>query len=173
MTAIARPYVAAAFEYANANHEIPAWENMLVAAATIAKNPAVSELLMSPQITSEQMVEFFSSILVNELNTARKNFICLLAENHRLNVLPDIAELFKEYRAVQEKSITVQVVSAIELPNAYKQKLSQSLAKRLQRQIELQCDIDPSLIGGAIIRAGDTVIDGSIRGKLARLEDFI
>lgn len=173
MTAIARPYVAAAFEYASAHQELPAWETMLETAAQIALNPSVTQLLMSPKINEQQRTSLFCEILASQLNEERKNFIRLLAENNRLTILPEIAALFKTYRATQEKTITVDVTSAVDLNADYQQKLMNALSIRLHRQVELECKVDPSLIGGVMIRAGDTVIDGTIKGKLARLVEFI
>ncbi|MDR3478134.1 MAG: F0F1 ATP synthase subunit delta [Gammaproteobacteria bacterium] len=173
MTTIARPYVAAAFEYALAKKALPAWEAMLLAAANLTIDPRVTVLLASPGVTTDQLGDFYCDILASYLDAEMTNFIRLLAENNRLSVLPDIAALFKEARAAQEKTMIVEVQSAAPLEEAYKQKLVTALTKRLQRQVELQCEIDPALLGGVLIRAGDTVIDGSIRGKLNRLNEFI
>ena len=173
MTAIARPYVAAAFEYASERQELPAWETMLQTAAQIALNPSVTQLLKSPKISKQQITGLFCEILASQLNEERKNFIRLLAENNRLTMLPEIAALFKTYRATQEKTMTVDVTSAVELSADYQQKLMNALNIRLHRQVKLACKVDPSLLGGVMIRAGDTVIDGTIEGKLARLLDFI
>jgi F-type H+-transporting ATPase subunit delta len=173
MTSVARPYVAAAFEYALAKNDLSAWESMLNSAAAITQNAAAAALLVNPKITKTQLAEFFCGILSASLNTERTNFIRLLAEKNRLSILPDIAELFKAARALQEKTMTVQVTSAVPLDNAYQQKLIQALTKRLQRQVELQTHVDPALLGGVMVRMNDTVIDGSIRGKLNRLIEFI
>jgi F-type H+-transporting ATPase subunit delta len=93
----------------------------------------------------------------------------LLAENKRLPLLPDIAELFHELYETYQKQTTVKVTSATELNSHYNELLTKSLSKRLQRKISLVCETDPSLLGGAIVAAGDLVIDGSLRGKLNRL----
>ena len=88
-------------------------------------------------------------------------------------VLPDIAELFSAYYAALEKTSTVRVVTAVDMPEDFRQKLTQALTKRVQREVTLQCEVDPSIIGGAIIHVGgDRVIDDSIRGKLTRLLEF-
>jgi len=173
MTTLARPYATAAFEYASAHHAIPAWEAVLDAAARLTQDESVRKLLANPSITLKQMTDFYSDILASLLNTEMSNFIRLLAEYDRLPVLPDIADLFKSYRAEQEKTLTVQVISAVELDKGYQQKLSSALTKRLQREISLECSIDTNLLGGAVIRAGDTVLDGSVRGKLNRMVEFI
>jgi F-type H+-transporting ATPase subunit delta len=172
-TTIARPYAAAAFEYALAKHDLPAWETMLQAAAFITKDEALARLLSSPHVTSQQLADVYYEMLAANLDPEKTNFIRLLAENSRLTSLPAIYELFQAARAAQEKTLSVQVVSAVKLTDAYKEKLKQALTKRLQRQVQLDCEIDTSLLGGAVVRAGDTVIDGSIRGKLMRLNEFI
>lgn len=169
LTAIARPYALAAFESALEKSDLAAWEIMLRDAALIANNPAVSELFSRPEITREQLRDLFCEVLASILDTEKKNFLWLLADKGRLPALADIAELFADYRAEHEKSMTVKVVSAVTLDEHYKNKLMNALTKRLQRKVSLQCDVDPALLAGAVIYAGDTVIDGSVRGKLNRL----
>lgn len=173
MTTVARPYAAAAFEYALAKQDIPAWETMLQAAANLTQNPAVISLLVNPKVTKSQLADLFCEMLAPFLNAERTNFIRLVADKKRLSNLADVAQLFQTARAALEKTINVEVVSAVELDDIYQQKLTKALTKRLQRQVHLQTKIDPNLLGGAIVRAGDIVIDGSVRGKLTRLIDFI
>ena len=108
-------------------------------------------------------------MLSMQMNTEQNNFLKLLALHKRLNVLPEILELFNAHDALLEKISKVRVITAIEAQEAFKQKLAQQLTKRIQREVTLQCEIDPAIIGGAIIHIGDRVIDGSIRGKLSRL----
>jgi F-type H+-transporting ATPase subunit delta len=170
---IARPYVAAAFEYAAEKKDISKWESMLDAAALTAANPAVMALMQNPETSAEQLAEFFCDILKKLLDKHKTNFIRLLAEKNRLAELPAIAELFKVARAEAEQMLTVQVTSAEPLKKAYQDKLVKALSKRLSRTVELQCEVDETLLGGVIVRAGDLVIDGSIRGKLSRLNNFI
>jgi F-type H+-transporting ATPase subunit delta len=169
MTTLARPYAVAAFETALANNALPAWEGMLNSAALVVQDKQIIQLLDNPNMTVQQLSTLFCDVLAPVLDAEKTNFLRLLAENKRLPLLPDIALLFTSYRAEHEKSVDVNVVSAVVLDDVYQQKLTQSLAKRLQRKVSLHCSVDPSLIGGAIVRAGDTVIDGSVRGKLNRL----
>lgn len=173
MTTIARPYAHAAFEYALAKKTLPAWEAMLSSAALVTENPQVQRLLSNPSISIGQITSFYCDVLASMLDEEQKNFLHLLADNGRLAALPDIAALFKTYRAEQEKTLTVQVTSAVDLDQSYKQKLADALTRRLQRKVTLQCDIDADLLGGAIVTAGDTVIDGSVRGKLNRLVESL
>lgn len=170
-TTIARPYMSAAFEFAEQKKDLAAWQKMLEQAAQVTLNSDVEKLLASPDISSVKICDLYFDILAKYLDEPKKNFLRLLAENHRLEALPDIAELFKQARDESEKEITVQVTSSTRLPDAYQQKLINALTKRLHRKVELECEIDPSILGGAIVRAGDLVIDGSVRGKLTRLLD--
>jgi F-type H+-transporting ATPase subunit delta len=169
LTTIARPYANAAFEYALKGQALAAWEVMLRSGATMAEQDNVLFLLSSPQISSSQLADLFSDVLAKVLDPEQANFLRLLAENKRLSLLPEIASLFVSYRAEHEKTMNVQVVSAIELSDNYKEKIIEKLNVRLKRRVSLHCEVDPSLLGGAVIRAGDMVIDGSVRGKLNRL----
>jgi F-type H+-transporting ATPase subunit delta len=169
MTTLARPYAVAAFEVALEAHALDSWKGLLNSAAQIVQDPEVVSLLDNPHATMRQLLTLFCDVLAPFLDDEKKNFLSLLAENKRLPLLPDIAALFTTYCAEHEKSIDVEVVSAVTLDALYQQKLVQSLTKRLQRNVSLQCSVDPSILGGAWIRANDTVIDGSVRGKLNRL----
>jgi len=169
LTTIARPYANAAFEYALDKNDLSNWEVMLLSAATLVSQPKVNLLLSSPEVSSIQLAELFTDVLSKVLDTAKTNFLQLLAENKRLSVLPEIAALFKAYREDYEKIMNVQVTSAIELSESYQEKLIKKLTHRLKRRVTLECEVDPLLLGGAIVRAGDMVIDGSVRGKLNRL----
>jgi F-type H+-transporting ATPase subunit delta len=173
MTSIARPYAIAAFEYALAHNEVEAWVAMLEAGALMVQDSAVKNVLKSPKVTQKQLEDLFCDVLAVLLNTERKNFIKLIATNNRLVELSEIIALFKTYLAEHEKTITVRVSSVVALDDSYKAKLTQSLEKRFHKLVRLDCQIDANLIGGIIIHAGDTVIDGSVRGKLNRLREFL
>lgn len=172
-TSIARPYALAAFEYALAQNSLPAWEEFLQTAAVVAQDPLIVRFMASPEVNKAQLAELLCDVLKSEMDTQKSNFISLLAEHKRFAVIPEIAEQFKQHREEHEKKMTVEVVSAVALDAEQKAKLAQALTKRLKLQVALQCSVDSSLLGGAIIRAGDHVIDGSVRGKLNRLNEFI
>jgi F-type H+-transporting ATPase subunit delta len=173
LTTIARPYAEAAFDYALSKKALAEWEAFLHAAATVAKDPAMAVMLENPQINIKQRRELFCDILASLLDAEKKNFIFLLAENRRLPVLPDIAELFSQYRAAREKTISVEIISAAELDEPTQKKFAAALTERLKQQVTLECKIDADLLAGAIIRAGDLVLDGSVRGKLNRLVESL
>lgn len=167
----ARPYAKAVFEAAMENKAIPAWSNFLQGEAWIVQQPSVQKLLLDPRYTSQQRYEFIIDVSAPLLTTEEgKNFLKLLAENKRLPLLPEIAEIFEEYRIEQEKIAHVKVISAYPLASEEQDQLRKALKIKLQRDITLECQLDKSILGGLIIRAGDLVIDSSVRSKLGRLE---
>jgi F-type H+-transporting ATPase subunit delta len=169
MTTLARPYAMAAFDYALQKNSLSEWKVMLSSAALLVEEKEIVRLLSNPEILRKNTADLCCDILSSVLDAEKENFIRLLAEYNRLPVLPDIAKLFESYCAEQEKNMTVQVISAIALDESYQQKLTTRLANRLKRQVVLQCEVDPTLLGGVIVKAGDVVMDGSVRGKLNRL----
>jgi F-type H+-transporting ATPase subunit delta len=166
---IARPYARAAFAHASEGKELAAWSTMLGAAATAAVDPRVSRLIGNPQVTGEQLVELLADVSKGAAGQGGTNFLLALAENHRLALLPEIAEQFETLRAEVENVVDVEVIAAQEIAPAQQKKLAAALAKRLGREVRMHTKIDETLIGGAIVRAGDLVIDGSLKGRLARL----
>jgi F-type H+-transporting ATPase subunit delta len=166
---IARPYAKAAFETAQAKQQLAAWSKMLAAAAAGVSEPAVQILLGSPKLPKQQVAQIFIELVGQELGDSGANFIRLLAENRRLGLLPVIAQMFEQLRADAERTIEATVISASPLGEGERAALARALKKRLNRDVTLQCETDSRLIGGAVIRAGDLVIDGSVRSKLERL----
>lgn len=167
---IARPYAKALFEIAIARHSVKTWAELLQLAAFVVKQPAVRELLDNPRITAAQGCDFLLKVCRAKLTAEGENLFKLLAQRDRLTALPEIAEIFEAYRAEWEKQAKVLVTSATPLSQEQQNNLTQTLKKRLQRDVILTCRVDNNLIGGLIIQADDLVIDGSVRGKLARLQ---
>lgn len=172
LSSIARPYALAAFDVARNKHQLSEWKAFLESASYMAKQSEVVRLLDNPEVFPEKLFELFQGVLSSQLDTERTNFLRLVSQNKRLNALPEIAEYYSSLCAALEKISKVRVVTAVELQDDLRQKISQSLAKRIQRDVTLQCEIDPSILGGAIIHMGDRVIDGSVRGKLNRLLEY-
>jgi F-type H+-transporting ATPase subunit delta len=169
---IARPYALAAFEYAQAAQQLPAWTAFLKQATFITEQPSVIQVLANSQVLPAQLFDLYQSTFAHPLDAEQKNFLQLLAQNKRLMILPKITEAFNTYYAQLEKISHVRVVTATEPKEEFKQKLVQALTKRINSHVTLECEIDPAILGGAIIHMGDNVIDGSIRGKLTRLLEF-
>ena len=172
-TALARPYAIAVFEYALAQHALPAWEELLQTAAIVAEDPLMIRLMTHPHVGKQALADLFCDVLRSELDSDKKNFIQLLAIHRRFAILPEIARQFKQLRAAADQHITVNVISAVAFSQEQEEKLIRKLAMRFRSKVTLHCTLDPRLIGGMILRAGDHVIDGSVRGKLNRLFEFI
>lgn len=168
MTTIARPYAKAAFDFAVESQTITQWADMLAFAAEVAKNDDIHTLL-SGSYSPETISDIFIKVCGEQLNENGQNFIKVLAENGRLNALPAVAEMFSELKAQYENEIEVEVTAATEMSEAQQTNLVASLEKRLARKIKLNCKVDSAVVGGALIKAGDTVIDATVRGKLERL----
>ena len=142
---------------------------MVQFAAAVSADPEMAALIDSPRFEKSQVAEIIIEICGDKLNDAGKNIIRVLAENDRLEVLPEIAELYEAERAAVEGTVVAEVISATALSDAQQSKIAEALKKRLGREVTLECKTDESLLGGAIIRAGDVVIDGSVIGKLEKL----
>lgn len=169
LSSIARPYALAAFECARDTKQLSEWKAFLEDAAMISRDATVAMLLKNPEFSSTKIFDLYQGVLSSQLNPARKNFLMLLAQNKRFDALPEIFEAYNTYYAALEKSSNVRLVTAITAEKTFKDKLSSAISKRLQRDVALNCEVDPAIIGGAIIHIGDRVIDGSVRGKLNRL----
>jgi F-type H+-transporting ATPase subunit delta len=171
-TTIARPYAKAAFDFAVEINAINTWTEMLTFAAEVAKNDRVASMLAGSE-RSQVVSDFFISICGEQLDEKGQNLIKVMAQNERLGVLPDVVELYLEFVADYAQEITAEVTSAAELSEEQQQKVSASLEQRLARKVKLECRVDKSLISGLVIKAGDLVIDSSIKGQLAKLSDTL
>ncbi|MGF1529414.1 MAG: F0F1 ATP synthase subunit delta [Candidatus Competibacterales bacterium] len=170
-TTIARPYARAAFEYAKSEPQgFERWSASLAFAAAVVEDPDMARLLASPTLSDAQKIALLLDIGGERFDDALKRYLQLLSDYDRLALLPVIAHLYEELRAEAERTLEAELVSALAVDDAQLAKLSEALSKRLDRRVQLSCTIDPSLIGGAVIRANDLVIDGSAAGQLARLE---
>jgi len=166
---IARPYARAAFEEARERQRLAAWSEALRLAAEVVQDPRVVPLLGNPRITPEQLAQLVSDFAGPRIGTEGANFVRTLAANHRLSYLPEISTLFDVLKDEAEGVADVTVTSAAALDEAQRRKLAAALEQRLKRKVRLHCALDPSLIGGAVLRAGDLVIDGSLRTRLDRI----
>lgn len=170
---IARPYARAAYQYAVAHDVVAHWQAMLHGLSYVAKDKRVRRYSASPELTAEQSVAVFFDIgkeLIHQTKAAGKNFLMVMAENKRLLLLPQVAQAFDELYAQDHAQLDVDVISAEPLSQGYKDKIIAALEKRFDKSVLLHCHTDKTLLGGAIIRAGDFVIDGSVSGKLQRMQ---
>ena len=172
LTTIARPYAKAAFDFAVESADIAKWQEMLVFSAQVTNNDDIRNILSSA-LAPEKLAELFIGICEEQLNTQGQNFIKVLADNNRLLALPHISSMFAVLKADYDKEIDVDVTSAIQLSQAQLDNISAALEKRLARKVKLICNVDPALVAGIIIKAGDTVIAASVNSKLNRLSDAL
>ena len=165
---IARPYARAAFDEARGAKRLGPWADALNTGAAVVRDERVHRLLDHPRVSPGQLAQLVIEI-AGGLDEAGRNFVLTLAENRRLGYLPEIAGIFNELKDAEEGIVDVTVTSAAPLDQQQQLTLSEALARRLKRQVRLHCATDPALIGGAVLRAGDLVIDGSLRTRLDRL----
>lgn len=166
---IARPYAKAAFEYARDAKAFAGWSQGLQMAAQIVTDPRVAALSHNPRLVAADLAGLVTDVAGDRLDAGMQNFVRLLAENHRLLLLPEIAAHYEELRSEVENTVDVEVISAVALSGEQQDKLSQALSTRLKRKIRMHTAVDAALLGGAVVRAGDLVIDGSLKGRLQRL----
>jgi F-type H+-transporting ATPase subunit delta len=172
LTTVARPYAIAAFNFAVEKSAIDDWQAMLAFAAEVSMNDNMHHY-MSGAVASGLVTDVFTKVCGDQLDEHGKNLIKVLAENNRLTLLPEISTLYNELKIESEKQVNVDVLSAAILSEAQLTKLSAALEKRFDRKVQLNCSVDPTLIAGMIIKAGDTVIDGSVNSQLNRLNDAL
>ena len=177
---VARPYAQALFELANEAGELAAWSKSLETASQLLADGRVVDYLGNPAFNDKQRLEFLTGLFAKAgarmlagKNRQGANFLRLLLEYGRVSVFPEIAVHFETLKAKVENTVDVTVTSACEISKKHKDAISKALRKRLGRDVRLETKIDKNLIGGAVIRAGDVVIDGSLRTRLEGLSNAL
>lgn len=171
LSTLARPYARAAFEYAREAGKLAQWQQELATAAAVAADDAVATVLADPGLTAQQQASTLCEVCGDAIGSEVKNFVSILADNKRLPLLPEIFEQFEQFKANQEKSVDVEVISAFDLADEMRDKLARGLGAKLEREVNVRTSTDSGLLGGVLIRAGDLVIDGSVRGRLNKLAE--
>ncbi|TAN00742.1 MAG: F0F1 ATP synthase subunit delta [Rhodanobacteraceae bacterium] len=166
---IARPYARAAFEIAAADGAQNEWAAKLAFAAEVAAEPEVIALFGDPRIALQTLASLFMRA-GEAADSTFARFLGVLADNRRLRELPEIAALFEQMKREAEHVLRVRVRSAVPLDDAEAARLAEALKRRFHSDIQLERSVDPSVLGGAVIDAGETVIDGSLKSRLAKLE---
>ncbi|HRD49443.1 MAG: F0F1 ATP synthase subunit delta [Candidatus Competibacter sp.] len=174
--AAARPYARAAFEDAQTTQALPVWSDLLQTAAAITAEPVLYRLLgpWNPQLRGEQKADLVAGLCRDarggaDLPEVFATFLRLLAENHRLHMLPSIAVVFERLRAEAESIVRAELISATAVTDAQRKRVIKALKAKFKRSVVLDCKTDEALVAGAVIRVGDLVIDGSARGRLDKL----
>ena len=169
LATLARPYASAVFEIAKEEELLDRWARVLTLLKTALDEPEVAQLIASPSHTPVRKAITLTDILGDQLNESMRRFVHILAENRRLELLPQILAEFETRLEEEQRTLSVEITSAIELSDPEKQQFEGALRQRFDRDISLTMVVDPSVLGGALIRAGDTVLDGTVRGKLEKL----
>jgi F-type H+-transporting ATPase subunit delta len=173
MNHIARPYARAIFELAKEKDTIEDWSSVLDQLATYASDQAVAEIMADPQVSGAEIVNVFQTLLGELANDYTHNFLLCLAEHSRFVAIQDIAEIYEALKSALENKVDVTLTSAFEVSDEFLETIKSKLKKRFNSDIDIKCQIDESIIGGAIIVAGDLVIDGSVQGKMQRLSNSL
>lgn len=173
LATIARPYANAVFSLAKSENSLNQWSSMLAVLDATVQHDAVSRLLSSPDLASGAKSERLAQLCDDELDARGVAFLQSLAEHDRLLLIGEVREQFEALRAEELKNLEVEVVSAFELSAAQSDALKEALNRKFNKEVSIESRVDPALIGGAVIRAGDMVIDGSVRGKLYKLAETL
>jgi F-type H+-transporting ATPase subunit delta len=171
LSTLARPYAKAAFEYAKDKGDLAAWSEQLSTVAAVTEAEGMDAVLNNPSLTDAEQARILNEVCGDATGDAMKNFVSILADNKRLSLLPEISSQFELYKANQEKSVDVQVISAFDLADETVGRLADVLGRKLERDVKVSSSTDRDLLGGVLIRAGDLVIDGSVRGRLNKLAE--
>jgi F-type H+-transporting ATPase subunit delta len=167
---VARPYAEAAFRLAAAGNALAKWSGMIGALAQVAEDRRVQAAIADPALSDAQAAGVFLSILAGKLDGQAENFVRVLAENKRLELLPEIQLQYEVLKNEKEGVVEAEVFSAFELTDAQVADLAQRLEKRTGRKVRTRVQVDQALIGGVKVVIGDKVIDGSARAQLGALE---
>jgi len=170
-TTIARPYAQAVFEIAQDTTSISEWSDGLALLQRIVADKQMRLLLNNPKVSHKQLQDLVIDIGAEAFSQPFRNFIKVLVSASRLAYAPQITNLFAAMRAEAEGTIDVEVVTAYELDQAQEDSIAKGISARLGKKVKISSIIDKSLIGGAVIRAGDSVIDASLRGRLTELSN--
>jgi F-type H+-transporting ATPase subunit delta len=168
-TTIARPYAEAIFARADETGKLDEWSEQLEFLDLAVKQPELAGIISNPLVDKGELTNLLFDISEQQVGDEARNLLKLLVENKRLSVIPEISELFAKLKAEKDSLLNVLVKSAYVLKPAQVKQLEQTLETKLGRKITITSEKDPDLIGGIHIRAGDLVIDGSVRGQLVNL----
>ena len=166
---IARPYAEAVFELAKEQSQLKQWSDMLQAAALVVMNDEMQAMISNTNVGKDQAAKLIIDVCGKVFTAEGQNMIKLLAENRRLFLLDEIAAQYETLRAEEEKTIDAEVIAPFKVSDAQQKQIAEKLKARLGREVSLSCRVDESLLGGAIIKAGDLVIDGSTKGQIQKL----
>ena len=168
-TTAARPYANAVYDIASQGSALETWGDALANLAAVVSDAQVSELLNNPEMGKQQKADMVIQVLGDKLSEQQQNLVKLMAENGRLGLMPDVLDQYEVARAKAENKVEAEVVSAFELSAQQTDELVKTLKNKLGCDVTLTTTVDESLIGGVVIKAGDTIIDASMKSQLDSL----
>jgi len=172
-TRTARPYAQAVFDTAVKESDLAGWSEKLSLLAGVAGDSTIQTMIASPRVTSDQLADALNQVCGERIGSSGQNLVRLLARNRRVAALPDIADQFEKLRAESEQVVEAELITALEISDGQVKQIADALERKLGRAVKLQSRVDPSLMGGAVIKTGDLVIDGSVTTKLAKLNSAL
>ena len=167
---IARPYAAAAFSQAHEDGDLDSWSGALEFLGYVVSDPDMRKVILDPRVGKARLTQLLLDIGGDRFGPLLRNFVGLLVENERVHLAADIGSVFEKLRAGAEGTVEIEMISAYALSEREQQRIANAVAKRLGRQVEVATRVDKDLIGGAVVRVGDLVLDASVRGRLNKLE---
>ena len=169
LSTLARPYAEAVFKTAIENKSVAKWSDMLAFLSVVMQDKEMTAIVANPKVTQDQLTQLLLDICQDQLTKEGVNLLKLLVQNDRLILAPQISELYESFKAEHEGYIDVEVISAYALSKDEQKKFATTLEKQLDKKVHITTSIDKTLIGGFLAKAGDKVIDGSIKGQLQQL----
>jgi F-type H+-transporting ATPase subunit delta len=166
---VARPYAQALFELAQDQDNLSGWHDQLQLLALVTSDPSMANLTNDPHVSSEQLASLIIDVCGDNLHSQGQNLVRLLVKNGRVSDMADIADAYAARKADAEKVVAAEMITASEMNEAQQKKFSEALQAKLGRTVDLEFEVDEELIGGAVIRAGDWVVDGSVKAQLEQL----
>lgn len=170
LSTLARPYAAAVFKRARETSAAEQWSQMLKFIAEVVKDKDISGIIENPKIGQDRLIQLLLDICQGRLNEEGENFLKILVQNDRLTLAPQISKLYETHKADAEGYVDVDVTTAYSFTKEEQKKFTSALEKTLAKKVRISVNVDKSLIGGFLAKAGDRVIDGSIKGRLQQMQ---
>jgi len=170
---LARPYANAVFDLARSIDRLAQWSPMLALLARAVETDEVRALIAEPSLTPLAKAHQLVDVVRDDIDDRCRRFVQVLADNQRLDLLPEISTQYEALKAEAEQTLDVEITTAVQLTERQFDSYAQALRRRFEQDVNVNVEVDPALVGGAVIRAGDTVIDGSVRGRLTRLVESL
>ena len=169
LSTLARPYAEAVFKIAVESKSTSDWSEMLEFLSAVMQDKEMVAIITNPKVSQDRLTTLLLGICQDQFKPEAVNFLKLLIQNDRLMLAPQISALYESFKAEHEGYVDVEVISAYALSKEEQKKFATTLEKKLDKKVHITTSIDKTLIGGFLAKAGDKVIDGSIKGQLQQL----